>query len=194
MPTPSSNAPDPQSPRQFSFSCPDPAEGSEAEGASQAEHPLPPPSNWRPGSMSIYDNRSGVFRMEDDAARSRSATLLTPAPETGTREQVMEPEGLVISRESSEDSQKQLELDEDILGTSAGGPIVRMGGAADAESSSSRTVTEGEPGRRQRDHDLASPLPGEEGMLMTGTQLMTNRVGWRTAGSPGWDTSTRTQG
>ncbi len=47
-------------------------------------------------------------------------------------------------------------------GTNAGGPIVRMGGAAAQVWESSRTVTEGEPGRRQRDHGWTSPLRGEE--------------------------------
>ena len=174
MPTPSSNAPDPQPPRSHPFSCPDPADPSQADGASQAEHhPPPSPSSWRPNPPLAYSDDAGRTAVapptaveQDDLRRSQSVTLSPQTIPSSPGDQATRPESMDTSRESSEDSQKPSDLDEEMVGGGAQGTTTRAGtggGVADAQGTSSRAKAAGEPDRGPRDPDLASPLPPEEG-------------------------------
>jgi hypothetical protein len=122
MPTPSSNAPDPQPPRTFPFSsCPDPEEqdpqSPASEDQSQTVTAPQSPSSWHPHPPAPYSADAGTqASMEDEAALSRSVTM-SPGPHgTSGHDVDMEQEHEVGSTETTqigtEDGQKQADADE----------------------------------------------------------------------------------
>ncbi|KAH8894231.1 hypothetical protein GQ53DRAFT_91369 [Thozetella sp. PMI_491] len=151
MPTPSSNAPDPQSPRPHPFSCPDPTEESLAEASSQQDdHPPQSPSSWHPNPPLPYADEIGrgiiePTTMEEDTDTLRSATLSPHPLSVSTHERDMEPEGMLITRDSTEDHHKQVDSDEDLM-TAVAEPSSATSAVGDGESSRG-LVAEAEVGR-----------------------------------------------
>ncbi|KAK3318899.1 vacuolar import and degradation protein-domain-containing protein [Apodospora peruviana] len=125
MPTPSSNAPDPQSPRSYPFSsCPDPDEQQSLQPQSQSTQSQPlqlqpvhsstqsPPSDWSARAPPPYsaDSETQVSNssMGDEGVASRSPTM-SPGPQPDSTCDLDEPEGMVISQDHdhTDESYKQ---------------------------------------------------------------------------------------
>ncbi|KXX80620.1 Glucose-induced degradation protein 4 [Madurella mycetomatis] len=125
MPTPSSNAPDPQSPRSFPFSsCPDLEEqqafGSTSQIQLQATAPPESPSRWRPlqSPAHLPGSESRANRgLNDDLATSRSVTMSPRTEIESVRDVDMEreTEGMVIAQDGTDESHKRTDMDDDML-------------------------------------------------------------------------------
>ncbi|KAK4134073.1 hypothetical protein BT67DRAFT_434220 [Trichocladium antarcticum] len=189
MPTPSSHAPDPQSPRPFPASlCPEPEDQQTPESASQ--HPPQPqmapspggPSSWRP-----HAQRATNLSMDNDVAMSPSSSIASPGsqPESSVDDVNMEQEqrqaqaqaqtqgqadGMAIARDDDDDADdghKRSDADDEMLTTgdeSARGQAV--GGAVGGSSSrgAARPAASAEaPGssrRKPRSPRLLAPVAG----------------------------------
>lgn len=147
MPTPSSNAPDPEShsSRSYPFSsCPDPDEHSlqpqppsNQPSQIEADSPSETQSSWTAGrDPTAYTTDAEIetpANHQDDAIRSRSITM-SPGPQTdGTFDIDMgrEPDGMVISQDHIDENHKQTEEDEEML-------------AVDTQHSNSESTNEGD--------------------------------------------------
>ncbi|GAB1319147.1 Vacuolar import and degradation protein [Madurella fahalii] len=178
MPTPSSNAPDPQSPRSFPFSsCPEPEEQQAFESTSQiqlqatASHESP--SRWRPLQSSAYspDSESRANpNVNNDLVTSRSVTM-SPRPEVESvrdvdmeQEQEREADGMVIAQDGADESHKRTDMDEDML--TMGNVSSRRGiGGGSAVVAGNREVVRTSSGdalsRRQQTTGRFSQVVGE---------------------------------
>ncbi|KAK4035122.1 vacuolar import and degradation protein-domain-containing protein [Parachaetomium inaequale] len=128
MPTPSSNRPDPPSPRFYPFSsCPDPEE----QQQQQQQQPIPQlpaaesnptspdpqlPSNWRPLSPPAYPADHGARPDTAVSGDSRSATMSPgPQPEGDARDVHMghEPERMMMMMARDDGGERHKPADED---------------------------------------------------------------------------------
>ncbi|KAK0715905.1 vacuolar import and degradation protein-domain-containing protein [Lasiosphaeris hirsuta] len=185
MPTPSSNAPDPPSPRFYPFSsCPDPDEPAvhqspqQSQSQPQSAPPTQPlPSNWRPRLLPGYPAPTVRTHMDEDIVESRSATMSPgPQPDSPIRDTDAErgrgreqDDAPVISRDGTEeDGHKLADVDEDMLGDGSGpvhgsGEVTRdTDGESSGVRSAARTIADGNVvSRRKQTTDLVSPAVGE---------------------------------
>ncbi|KAM7203416.1 glucose-induced degradation protein 4 [Naviculisporaceae sp. PSN 640] len=147
MPTPSSNAPDPEShsSRAYPFSsCPDPDEQSlqsqqppSQPAQLEAASPSETQSSWTAGrDPTAYSTDAEIetaANHPDDPIRSRSITM-SPGPQTDENFDIdmgREPEGMVISQDHIDENHKQPEEDEEML-------------AVDTQHSNSESTNEGD--------------------------------------------------
>lgn len=181
MPTPSSNAPDPQSPRSYPFSsCPDPDEQSfesqtisQPSVQSQPESPAQSPPDWgtrEPPPYSTDVEIRGSSNIDDDAVASRSITM-SPGPQTDRNFDIdmrREPEGMVISQDHIDESHKQTDEDEEALAVDTQHSNSESPNEADTEintptAASTSTLTDGaSTRRRQKAPETVSPISAEE--------------------------------
>jgi len=181
MPTPSSNAPDPQSPRSYPFSsCPDPEDQSfESQTISQPsiqsdpESPSQSPPSWStrdPPPYSTDVELQASSSLEDDAVASRSITM-SPGPQSDRNFDIVmrrEPEGMVLSQDHIDESHKQAGEEEDMLAVDTQHSSPESRNEADAEvntrtAASTSTLADGALNRRrQKAPEMVSPITPEE--------------------------------
>lgn len=174
MPTPSSNAPDPPSPRSFPFSsCPDPEDQPNFDSASQAQlHAAPAPEsplNWRPLQSAAHPRHPGSRAdrsVNDDPATSQSAAM-SPAPEPERvrdvdmgQEPGRETEGMAIAQDSADEGHKRTDTDEDALAMSNARGRREIGAVAAGSREGVRTASGDALSRRQQATER-SPVVGE---------------------------------
>ncbi|CAP71548.1 uncharacterized protein PODANS_6_950 [Podospora anserina S mat+] len=173
MPTPSSSAPEPQSPRSFSFSsCPDPEEllsnmpstsHSQLPPALSPQSPESPqsPSSWHPRPPVAYET-DVTMTNEPIAAQSPRSATMSPQPlsERPLPEPEFEVEGMVPVPDQPDESQKQPDQDEEMArpendasggGNTGEGAVARPPNTTMGESSS----------RRRSRCEKQSPVVGE---------------------------------
>ncbi|KAK4200354.1 vacuolar import and degradation protein-domain-containing protein [Triangularia verruculosa] len=173
MPTPSSSAPEPQSPRSFSFtSCPDPEElqtNMPSTSRTQLPSVLSPqspespqsPSSWHPRPPVAYE--TDVTMTNDAVAPQspRSATM-SPQPLPEERQAAGQFEGVIPVPDQPDESQKQAEQDAET--NSADNEAGAAEGSNTGEGAVARppNTTAGESSSRRRSkYERPSPIVGE---------------------------------
>ncbi|KAK4251432.1 vacuolar import and degradation protein-domain-containing protein [Corynascus novoguineensis] len=124
MPTPSSNRPDPPSPRFYPFStCPDPDEQQPTtlqpiSGSDPVSFGHQSPSSWRPLSPPAYpDDRGSSTRPETAVSGESHSDTMSPGPQTegdstGDVQMGHGSEGLAPARDDSGERHKPADVDE----------------------------------------------------------------------------------
>jgi hypothetical protein len=174
MPTPSSNRPDPPSPRFYPFSsCPDPEEEQQPSQLASESSPTSPdpqsPSSWRPRSPSAYPTDHEARPDTAASGDSRSVTMSPgPQPDGDSRDIDMghAPERTTIARDSAaEERQKPTDVDEDMRPAtdelSHGGAVGGSGNVASGSQERTRTTVCEPPGETKSRAEQPSPIPGE---------------------------------
>ncbi|KAK3938815.1 glucose-induced degradation protein 4 [Diplogelasinospora grovesii] len=174
MPTPSSNAPDPTSPRSFPFSsCPEPDELQTLQTPPQSvpeRAPSPPsPSSWHPHPPPPYSVQAAdPAIMDDDAEASRSATM-SPSPQSRSddnedhdMEPQQGPEGMVDATlgDTEDSSHKQSDIDEDMLEIAGNEPGHGQETRRQTDSRDSSSETRVAAPRRTRTADTSASSRG----------------------------------
>ncbi|KAK4183117.1 vacuolar import and degradation protein-domain-containing protein [Podospora australis] len=198
MPTPSSNAPDPPSPRSFSFSsCPDTEEPTIQPPSShpqpapvQLVSPLAPlspesPASWTAHAPLPYENDR---RTADEPGATRSRDMSPrPQPEV-SRDMEVEPEpvshGMVTAPDTPEDRHKQLDANDQMSGLGNDGGT-GAGGSGDGPEQrgvarpmdTAATEASGTVGQ----HAMGSNL-----VPVTGAEVHETDVWGPTGGGPRW--------
>ncbi|KAL2019302.1 hypothetical protein VTK56DRAFT_9769 [Thermocarpiscus australiensis] len=170
MPTPSSNAPDPQSPRFFPFSsCPDPEEQQTLQLPSQTEQQATPSpeslSSWHPQPPPAHSPNSRMRAIQ--STNSGSATFPSPtmSPELereGSRDIDMEQDsdGMVMARDDTDEAQKRSDTEEDVLIMDEASRR-EAGGGVSRNTAAPGTVPGGSLDRRKVRRERSSPIMGE---------------------------------
>lgn len=161
MPTPSSNAPDPQSPRSFPFSlCPEPEEQQTLQAASQPQPQQMAPSpgsSWHPSAQRVDTV------MNNDDATSRSGTM-SPGSQLESGDDVnmeQEHDGMAITRDDSDEGHKRSDADDEMLTMGEESARGEIGGAIGGSRRGARPASGEAPGRGQQRSERPSPGVGE---------------------------------